>query len=53
MAFAGGWVVMLGPLLGLGGGGNVPHDLASLVELEDYFSRGSIETKPEVRQVAE
>jgi|GEM_PF-3814462 len=48
MAFAGGSVVMLGLLLGLGGGGNVPHDLASLVELEDYFSRGSIETKPEV-----
>src|SRR5205823_3631155 len=46
--FVGGSVVMLGLLLGLGGGGNVPHDLASLVELDDYFSRGSIEAKPEV-----
>ena len=37
--------VFLVLLLGLGGSGHVPHDLASFIELNDYFTRGSIEAK--------
>jgi len=40
-------VFILPFFLGLGGGGNVPNDLAALVDIEDYFGPRQIETKPE------
>src|SRR5437762_6428688 len=38
MMFAAGPIVFLGLLLGVNGAGNLPHDLVSLMDINDYFT---------------
>jgi hypothetical protein len=47
MIAAGGPIVFLALLLGVNGAGNLPHDLVSLMDINDYFTPRSIETKPD------